>query len=151
MFRRVVVRLLTPLLLLPGIAHSHAGASAHDPSGLDRSPHFHLRMFYPLWHQVSNDQNRDFRHAGDEGETLSKGGSRVNHDDDAVYVPVYFLFGWYLESQVGQIDPSALVTLVGMDRLPCTARVSISSQELFLSAFSWSRCPIYLSSLTLLI
>jgi hypothetical protein len=151
MFRRIVLQLLIPLLLLPGMAHSHAGASAHDPSGLDRPPHFHLRSFYLLWQQYRSDQDPDSRHGRDEGNDVSQRGRPVDHDDDAVYLPHSVLLGWHIDSHVSPIDQSALVMLAGMVCRSGTVFVSIPPHDCSLPVFHGSSYPVYLRSLALLI
>lgn len=90
MVRRVVVHLLVPLLLLPEMcaAHAHQGPCQHDPAGSDRCPHFHLRVLC-CWQQPVCYSHTGQPGSGDESE--------MDHDADAVYLPVSVLLGWCSE------------------------------------------------------
>jgi hypothetical protein len=84
MRRRIVPYLLIVSVLVQGIAaaHSHGGVSRHDPSGLYRPPHFHLR-FAMQWLQVYHDRV-------EPSATQGGGGVRApdaDHDADAIYLP----------------------------------------------------------------
>jgi hypothetical protein len=153
MFRRVVARLLVLLLFLPGTwaAHAHAGTSAHDPSGSDRAPHFHLRVFYVSWQQYPSGQNVHFHHWHDEGKALTGSKPATDHDDDAVYLPVSVLLGWCSDPPVDLGNATELAMLAGTVRLPDVALIKIPPQESSPPAARWHACPLYLRSLTLLI
>ena len=153
MFRHVVSRLLVPLFLIPAMcpAHAHSGTSVHDPSGLNRAPHFHLRFFYLSWQQCRNEKNYYCRPESDEYKALAGRTPTADHDDDAVYLPLSVLLGWRSNSPVAPVDPSGLATLAGTICVPNAAFVLSSSQEPSPPAAHWQLCPIYLRSLTLLI
>jgi hypothetical protein len=151
MFRRVIARLLVLLLILPGTwaAYAHAGTSVHDPAGLDRSPHFHLRFFYLSWPRYASDQSVHFD--GQEGKTLTGSKPAADHDDDAVYVPVTVLLGWCFDPPVDLVSPMGLAMPAGTLCLPETELVAISAQGPSQWAVRCHACPLYLQSLTILI
>jgi hypothetical protein len=132
-------------------AHSHAGTSVHDASGLNRPPHFHLRFFYLWWQQSRNEQNYYFPQGSYDGKALTDSRPTTDHDVDAVYLPVSFLLGWRSDSPVDPVSPSGLVALAGTMCLSSAALILIPSQEPSSPALRWQPCAIYLRSLTLLI
>jgi hypothetical protein len=153
MFRRVVFRLLVLLLLVPGMcaAHSHAGTSAHDPSGLNRPPHFHLRFFYLWCQQYGNERNYYFHQGGHESTALTGSKPTADHDADAIYLSISVLLGWRSDLPVDPVSPLGLTMPPGTMCLADAAHVLVPSQELSPHAAHWQRCPIYLRSVTLLI
>jgi hypothetical protein len=114
MFRRMLVLSLVPLLLLPGICHAHAWISDHDPSGKDRSPHFHLRFFSCSLGQSEGDPHPCSLSSLDQTNTFDRSRSASDHDRDAVYLPLSILFGWQSSPKVDLVDPSVQLTLVAM-------------------------------------
>jgi hypothetical protein len=152
MFRRIVARLLILLLFLPGTwgAHAHASTSVHDPSGLNRPPHFHYRVFYVSWQQYPSRQYV-YSHWHHERKALTGSKPAADHDDDAVYLPVSVLLGWCSDPPIDIVSPMGLAMLVWTMCLPDSTLVTIPSQEPSQPAARWRACPIYLQSLTLLI
>jgi len=137
MLWRAVVLALMPLLPLPGFAHAHAECSAHDPSGIDRAPHLHLRLFYS-WALPATD-----RPASPQSD---------DHDDDAVYFPASVVLGRGAEqtSAVVPADTTAL-PLPGAGTGFQTALVTAPT-SLCLAPFGPAdACPIYIRSRALLI
>jgi hypothetical protein len=132
MFRRAVVNLVIALLVGQACfaVHAHAEASCHDPAGMFRPPHFHLRVFFP----PRNDRDRN---------------APIEHDSDAVYLPDANFSGWYVNASdvavelpaamlpVEPIDLAAMVLDSTPSELPMPARIS--------------PCPLYLLSASLLI
>lgn len=153
MFRRVVSRLLVPLFLIPGMcpAHAHCGMSVHDPSGLNRTPHFHLRFFYLSWQQCGNEKKHDSPAESDEYQARASRNPTADHDDDAVYLSLSILLGWRSNSPVAPVDPSGMAALAVTIYVPNTAPVLTSSQEPSPPAAYGQPCPIYLQSLILLL
>jgi hypothetical protein len=143
MFQRAVARVLILLLFLPGTwaAHAHAGTSAHDPSGLDRLPHFHLRFFNLSRQQDPSDQNCHFRKCH-EGKTFTGSKPTADHDEDAIYLPVSVLLGWCSNPPVDLASPTGLVMLAGTIYVQDAGLVTIPSPELLLAAFHWQPCLI---------
>jgi hypothetical protein len=138
MLRRVVVLVLALLVPLPGLAHTHAGYTSHDPSGIDRSPHFHLRSFY-AWALDGQDRSSN---ADEESE---------DHDDDAVYVSASVVLGRGAEhSATGVADgPTQVIpcSLVLCCQPAAAAAPPMGSPPFWCSYL----CPIYVRSRALLI
>jgi hypothetical protein len=137
MFWRAVVLALMPLLPLPGFAHAHAECSAHDPTGIDRAPHLHLRFFYD-WALPATDQP-----AGPQSE---------DHDDDAVYFPASVVLGRGAE-QTSAVVPSdtAPLPLPGTGAGIQTALVTAPTSLCLAPSRRADACPIYLRARALLI
>jgi hypothetical protein len=132
MLWRVVVLALVPLVPLPGFAHAHAEYTAHDPSGIDRPPHFHLRSFYD-WalDSQSTAENED-------------------HDKDAVYVSASVVLGRGAEQPVADAaDGSTPLTSLAPVVCPESAQGTLlRSSDPPRCLYS---CAIYLRSRALLI
>jgi hypothetical protein len=120
MLRRVVVLLLVPVVLVPwaGIAHAHAGCSIHDPAGLDRAPHFHLRVLCQLSQSCTDDD--------DCSQTLDWGTPSPDHDDDAVYVPTSVILG-RLSEHAPAVAPDRTALLLLMPDIFAMAPVAALS------------------------
>lgn len=139
MFPRVVAPVLIPLLLLPGLccAQAHHGISDHDPTGLERSPHFHLRFLLLAL------PNRD--------EDLCGSQPVEDHDDDAVYLSISTLLGWHSEHHPDPVAPPTLELPLPTVNLPDAILVFLPAETLPTLAGFWMVCPIYLRSLILLL
>jgi hypothetical protein len=131
MFRRVVVNLVIALLVGQACfaVHAHAEASSHDPAGMYRPPHFHLRVFFP----PANNRDRT---------------TPIEHDSDAVYLPDANFSGWYSNPSDAAIDlPAAMLPTEPVD---AAIVISAPSPERPIPA-RISPCPLYLLSTSLLI
>jgi hypothetical protein len=134
MLRRALVLALVPLLPLPGLAHTHAEHSAHDPSGLDRAPHLHLRFFY------------DWALAGQPGDSQTD-----DHDEDAVYFPASVVPGRNVEQSTAVVTAEAApAPLPAMVACPCPAP-AVAAAPVHLPFDHASECPVYLRVRALLI
>jgi hypothetical protein len=133
MFRRVVVNLVIALLVGQACfaVHAHAEASSHDPAGMFRPPHFHLRVFFP----PVNNRDRN---------------APIEHDSDAVYLPDASFSGWCPNPSDGAVDlPAAMPPAEPLD-IAAIVSVSTPLQEHAMPA-GISPCPLYLLSASLLI
>jgi hypothetical protein len=145
MLRRITACHLMVLLLLPGMsaAHSHAEVNAHDPSGVYRPPHFHLR-FLISWPQGLADQvdsANEFSNEGYQARPLA------DHDADAIYLPDSNLSGGYSDPPVNpsaEADTSAMPDLA--ESLSVSARIHALSPTTPVPTI-----PCFLLSVSLLI
>ena|SRR5579859_6392681 len=139
MFRRIITRHLIALLLVPGYCatHSHAEVSAHDPSGLFRRPHFHVRVFSGWLNLVNPRTNSD------KGDSLP-----VDHDSDAVYVPDSILSGWLSDPAVVPVDSIAVMAVPAATPHASPVLFTIEADE---RPIVVPPCPLYLLSVSLLI
>jgi hypothetical protein len=132
--RRPIILALVPLLLLPGLAHAHASPSSHDPDGLVRAPHIHLRMLLP-WFLVQAPQQPS------ENETA------VDHDSDAVYLPAGIFSAWHPSPSADvPMDSSSAPTSDTLAAAGIAVSVPVHSVTVALP-----RPPIYLLASSLLI
>jgi hypothetical protein len=147
----VLVLSLIPLLLLPGACHAHAGISDHDPSGKDRSPHFHLRFFLGMWKQSGEDRPPSSHVGRNPFTTFDRNSPASDHDEDAVYLPLPLLLGWSAGPQINLVDPSTLIALA--PEAGDTHAISLSARAAVLSSASQpdKAPPIRLRLLPLLI
>jgi hypothetical protein len=139
---------LIPLLLLPGAcaAHPHHAVNDHDPSGQDRSPHFHLRLLATHWPAFVEDQPT----VGNEETALDESAPESDHDADAVYLGLSVLMGGQPDSPDGHhAVPAPMVSTGVVCLFPAPAPVSWQASAA--PGVAYLTCPLHLSSCALLI
>jgi len=153
MWRQVVVLLLVPLLLLPGLcfAHSHAGTGVLEPPEHDATPHFHLRCLFAVLFPQLHPVHCSCHPAHGNERALHPDRPAEDHDADAVYLPGSALLGRLNEhGPVVALDSALVPTLATVpDR---TDNLAVCDRPLGHPPFLPSEfCPIYLKTCTLLI
>jgi hypothetical protein len=154
MIRRNIALLLTVSLLQPGMwcVHSHAGISDHEPSGMLRAPHFHLRFVYSLWRQPASESPRTtLPSAGLQTASLPRSESTADHDADALYLPLSIVLGWDNGPPVDLLVPPAIADALPLDCLQAPALLTATAARACRPVVSGDPCPPYLRSLALLI
>jgi hypothetical protein len=158
MFRRVVLLLLLPTVLLTqwvGVGHSHDG---FQPAGHGQIPHVHLCIFSSSHHH--HDEAKHHHHdydanpgSPDRVESLGQPALLEDHDDDAVYLPTSVVLSFQ-----GQSSQKRSAALPDSEAVGAMVNGPLGASHLFLPLAHppplfchRPHCPVYLQTCTLLI